>query len=467
MKNQYSNIKFSDKYLIKTEEYEDVGIITFPFSVRAHNCFKKAKIKTVASLIQCSELELMEIQGFGRKCLKEVNHFCSNLSKLKVKTGLIGKTQNENCYYLINKFQKEILNGDFSFIDQISLKNHEKIYLLKLEDAYVNLGREFVFFCINSSRKIPSLISVISNFKEKTLFLSEINSNFRDIPKGRHSQKVFGYINAFTSKLDKQKKLKKVCFSDDECFYSFYENVISSDFQHDYILFSSFFKWSSFDLHGEINKIFEVLYFNTTIKLVVQSRTIGKTLAEIGENDLAYSLLLQRDNPSWLYSVDQGATTIWERWNSYTLATGFGNVAMNSFNHYAYGAVQEWLYRHAAGIEYDPAAPGFERAILQPKPDTRTADELPEGQENIKYLKTSYESYHGTIVSNWSTENGFDYYCEVAMPTRLYLPILTKNDSFTLNGVSHKFSEFHQAPYNDRLNRIVIDLAPGKYQFNM
>ena len=86
---------------------------------------------------------------------------------------------------------------------------------------------------------------------------------------------------------------------------------------------------------------------------------------------------------------------------------------------------------------------------------------------NITSLKTSYESYHGTIVSNWSTENGFDYYCEVAMPIRLYLPILTKNDSFTLNGVSHKFSEFHQAPYNDRLNRIVIDLAPGKYQFNM
>lgn len=194
---------------------------------------------------------------------------------------------------------------------------------------------------------------------------------------------------------------------------------------------------------------------------------LAQTLAEIGENDLAYSLLLQRDNPSWLYSVDQGATTIWERWNSYTLATGFGDVGMNSFNHYAYGAIQEWMYRHAAGIEYDPAAPGFERAILQPKPDTRTAEELPEGQENITYLNTSYESYHGTIVSNWSTENGFTYNCEVPVPTRLYLPILTKNDSFTLDGVSHKFSEFHQAPYNDRLNRIVIDLAPGKYEFKM
>ncbi len=194
---------------------------------------------------------------------------------------------------------------------------------------------------------------------------------------------------------------------------------------------------------------------------------LAQTLAEIGENDLAYSLLLQRENPSWLYSVDQGATTIWERWNSYTLATGFGNVGMNSFNHYAYGAIQEWMYRHVAGIEYDPAAPGFERAILQPKPDTRTADELPEGQENIKYVNTSYDSYHGTIVSNWSTENGFTYYCEVPVPTRLYLPILTKNDSFTLDGVSHKFSEFKQAAYNARLNRIVIDLTPGKYEFKM
>ena len=194
---------------------------------------------------------------------------------------------------------------------------------------------------------------------------------------------------------------------------------------------------------------------------------LAQTLAEIGENDLAYSLLLQRENPSWLYSVDQGATTIWERWNSYTLATGFGDVGMNSFNHYAYGAIQEWMYRHVAGIEYDPAAPGFERAILQPKPDTRTPDELPEGQENITYIKASYESYHGTIVSAWSTKDGFTYSCEVPVPTRLYLPILTKNDSFNLNGVSHKFSEFNQAPYSERLNRVVIDLAPGKYEFTM
>jgi len=72
---------------------------------------------------------------------------------------------------------------------------------------------------------------------------------------------------------------------------------------------------------------------------------------------MAYSLLLQHKNPSWLYSVDQGATTIWERWNSYTKKDGFGNAGMNSFNHYAYGAVLSWMYgsmdrarRHAAGV---------------------------------------------------------------------------------------------------------------------
>ena len=105
---------------------------------------------------------------------------------------------------------------------------------------------------------------------------------------------------------------------------------------------------------------------------------LNEVLAEFGENNLAYSLLLQTENPSWLYSIYQGATTIWERWNSYTKATGFGNVAMNSFNHYAYGAIQEWMYRHIAGIETTEAAPGFAHPILQPKPDTRTPEEIPD-----------------------------------------------------------------------------------------
>lgn len=194
----------------------------------------------------------------------------------------------------------------------------------------------------------------------------------------------------------------------------------------------------------------------------VGSCILNEVLAEFGENDLAYSLLLQTENPSWLYSVHQGATTIWERWNSYTRATGFGDVGMNSFNHYAYGAVQEWMYRHIAGIETTEEAPGFAHPILQPKPDTRKDEELPEGQERIVWTKTSFESPQGLIVSNWDTTNGFLYECRVPVTTTLRLPILTEKDSLLINGVEHSISEYASCACG---KAIEIELAPGSYTF--
>ena len=118
-----------------------------------------------------------------------------------------------------------------------------------------------------------------------------------------------------------------------------------------------------------------------------------ETLSENGMTDLAYTLLLQHKNPSWLYSVDQGATTIWERWNSYTKEKGFGPVSMNSFNHYAYGAVLAWIYKDAAGIAADPKAPGFKNIIMAPKPDVR-----------IGFVKAEYKSAAGLIKSHWRYE---------------------------------------------------------------
>jgi alpha-L-rhamnosidase len=189
---------------------------------------------------------------------------------------------------------------------------------------------------------------------------------------------------------------------------------------------------------------------------------LNEVLAEFGENNLAYSLLLQTENPSWLYSIYQGATTIWERWNSYTKATGFGNVGMNSFNHYAYGAIQEWMYRHIAGIETTEEAPGFAHPILQPKPDTRKPEEIPEGQELIKWAKTSFESVQGLIVSNWDTTDGFVYECTVPVATTLYLPMLSCAETYTVNGVEKKFSDGKVCYCGKCLE---IELQPGSYTF--
>ena len=117
---------------------------------------------------------------------------------------------------------------------------------------------------------------------------------------------------------------------------------------------------------------------------------IMNTLSKVGAADVAYTLLLQHKNPSWLYSIDQGATTFWERWNSYTKETGFGDAGMNSFNHYAYGAVISWMYSAMAGIREDLARPGFRHFFLQPQPDPRVGS-----------VKASYDSAAGLIESAW------------------------------------------------------------------
>ena len=116
-------------------------------------------------------------------------------------------------------------------------------------------------------------------------------------------------------------------------------------------------------------------------------------LTENGMADIAYELLLQRKNPSWIYSIDNGATTIWERWNSYTLENGMGPRGMNSFNHYAYGAVCAWIWKTAAGIATDTQAPGFKHIIMKPVPDKRLGS-----------LDAEYNSAAGLIKSSWKYE---------------------------------------------------------------
>ncbi len=91
-------------------------------------------------------------------------------------------------------------------------------------------------------------------------------------------------------------------------------------------------------------------------------------LTRFGHADVAYRLLLQETYPGWLYPVTLGATTMWERWNSWHPSTGFVETSMNSLNHYAYGAVGKWLYASVAGLDFDPEAPGYRRLLIKPVP---------------------------------------------------------------------------------------------------
>ena len=136
---------------------------------------------------------------------------------------------------------------------------------------------------------------------------------------------------------------------------------------------------------------------------------IMQALSENGYEDVAYSLLLQEEYPSWLFSVNQGATTIWEHWDGMKADGSMWSEKMNSFNHYAYGAVASWLYETVAGIKIDENNPGFENVILCPKPDRR-----------LGWAEASVETKYGTVSSKWKY-NGDNVEYEFKVPYKAVL----------------------------------------------
>jgi alpha-L-rhamnosidase len=135
---------------------------------------------------------------------------------------------------------------------------------------------------------------------------------------------------------------------------------------------------------------------------------LGPVLARQGRSDVAYKLLLQKTYPSWLYPVLQGATTMWERWNSYTKDQGFGDHKMNSFNHYAYGAIGEWLYSGVAGVDIDPEQPGYKHIIIRPQlpPLPRSPDGKAEAGEGLTWARGELVTRYGKVASHWKIEGG-------------------------------------------------------------
>lgn len=119
---------------------------------------------------------------------------------------------------------------------------------------------------------------------------------------------------------------------------------------------------------------------------------ICHVLTEHGYNELAYELLFHRDFPSWLYQVDQGATTMWEHWDSRKVDGSFWSTDMNSFNHYAYGSVGNWMYRVIGGLDWKE--PGYKKSVIAPKPDAR-----------VKSAECSLKSPYGLLKCQWSLEN--------------------------------------------------------------
>jgi alpha-L-rhamnosidase len=122
---------------------------------------------------------------------------------------------------------------------------------------------------------------------------------------------------------------------------------------------------------------------------------IVPVLDQTGHSGLACALLFCETYPSWFYPINQGATTMWERWNSYTRDKGFGDVEMNSFNHYAYGAIGQWMVERVAGLAPDPAHPGYKHFFVRPLPTAR-----------LDSARAELETPYGTASSGWVRRGG-------------------------------------------------------------
>jgi len=186
---------------------------------------------------------------------------------------------------------------------------------------------------------------------------------------------------------------------------------------------------------------------------------INKALSDYGYDDLSYRLLQNNQYPSWLYAIDQGATSIWERLNGYTVENGFGgNNSMNSFNHYSFGAVGQWMMAYSLGIQRDEKSPGFKHFILQPRFD-------PTGQ--MTYAKGFYDSMYGKISSSWKTDNGVFTYATTIPPNTtatLYLPAASQQ-SVKEGGksISKKNSDIRFVKFEK--GKAIYEVTSGNYVF--
>jgi alpha-L-rhamnosidase len=181
--------------------------------------------------------------------------------------------------------------------------------------------------------------------------------------------------------------------------------------------------------------------FHSTLPLM-------KELVKRGYDKKAFQLLETQEFPSWGYSIAQGATSIWERWDGYVRGRGFQGAGMNSFNHYAFGAVGEWMYENILGIQLDPESPGFKHFLLKP---------LPGG--SLTWAEGSYHSISGKIKVKWKKEKGkFQYIIVVPANTTatVYMPSKSA-DMVQMDGQKlSDFTDSGKVKYKDGYTRFKV-----------
>jgi len=187
-------------------------------------------------------------------------------------------------------------------------------------------------------------------------------------------------------------------------------------------------------------------------------QTITRMMKQLSRNDhneIAYRLLESRRFPSWLYSVDQGATTIWERWDGYVKGRGFQRWQMNSFNQYAIGSVGEWMLGTVIGINYDEKQPGYRHFVLTPTPGG-----------TLTWAKGSYRAITGKVELAWKKENG-KLTVDVDIPANTTATLVLPAGNDILEGGKPLPANKFVKTVSKKNTQTSLNLASGKYSFTM
>jgi alpha-L-rhamnosidase len=178
-------------------------------------------------------------------------------------------------------------------------------------------------------------------------------------------------------------------------------------------------------------------------------------LSRFGKTDVAYRLLLQETYPSWLYPVKMGATTIWERWNGIRPDSSFAAASMNSFNHYAYGAIGDWMYRVMAGMDTYDDGPGYKHIRIQP----HVGDAL-------TMVAADLQTYYGKLSSGWKKENGA-LTLQVEIPANTTADIfIPANNADAIEESGKPISQQSEIKVGaDESGWVKVTVGSGKYQF--
>ncbi|MFK7770343.1 MAG: family 78 glycoside hydrolase catalytic domain [Mariniblastus sp.] len=186
---------------------------------------------------------------------------------------------------------------------------------------------------------------------------------------------------------------------------------------------------------------------------------LAQVFDELSHPDICFELLFKETYPSWFFPINQGATTMWERWNSYSHADGFGNAQMNSFNHYAYGAIGQFMYERIAGLSPDPANPGYKHFYIRP---------LIGGP--LKSAAAELETPYGTAKSGWSKSDGQILISAIVPPNTTATCVLplgqrkeTRVNDILVNGVS--LSESKLPVRKNASGNLSVEIGPGTHQF--